>query len=61
MARLSTHVLDTARGVPAAGVTIELHAIAEMGRMHIVTVTTNRDGRTDQPLLSGERIDAVIY
>jgi 5-hydroxyisourate hydrolase len=61
MARLSTHVLDTARGAPAAGVTIELHAIGEEDRRHIRTATTKREGRTDEPLLSGDRIETGSY
>ena len=60
MARLSTHVLDMARGTPASGVTVELHAVAET-RRHIRTVTTNRDGRTDEPLLSVDRIETGAY
>ena len=61
MARLSTHVLDTSRGLPAAGVRIDLHAGADAERRHIRTSITNRDGRTDEPLLSGESIEAGIY
>src|ERR1700733_6816431 len=66
MARLSTHVLDTASGIPAAGVVIELHAIGEQkigepDRPHLRTVTTNLDGRTHEPLLSGDRIETGIY
>jgi 5-hydroxyisourate hydrolase len=45
---LTTHVLDTARGRPAAGVAIELRDGA--GRM-LATARTNADGRTDGPLL----------
>jgi 5-hydroxyisourate hydrolase-like protein (transthyretin family) len=61
MAHLTTHVLDTARGMPAAGVTIDLDAVSAPGRRHICTVTTNQDGRTDQPLLSGDLIAAGVY
>src|SRR4051794_16854628 len=61
MARLSTHVLDTARGIPAGGVVIDLHAIGEHTRRAIRTVTTNVDGRTDEPLLSGDRIETGDY
>ena len=46
--RLTTHVLDTATGRPAAGVTIELRT----GARSLKTVRTNADGRTDQPLLA---------
>ena len=61
MARLSTHVLDLARGVPASGVTIDLHSIVEGTRRQITRAITNADGRTEQPLLSGERIEAGVY
>lgn len=54
MARLSTHVLDTMHGKPAAGVTIELYALDGAARRLVKTVTTNADGRTDAPLLAGE-------
>jgi 5-hydroxyisourate hydrolase len=48
---LTTHVLDTARGRPAAGLRIDLSAVdAEGGLRLIKTVTTNADGRTDAPL-----------
>lgn len=52
MARLSTHVLDTAAGRPAVGVRIELY----QGERRLLETVTNQDGRTDQPLLSGETI-----
>ena len=61
MARLSTHVLDTTRGRPAAGLTIDLHRIEATTRLHLCTVTTNADGRTDAPLLSGDTIPTGVY
>jgi 5-hydroxyisourate hydrolase len=61
MARLSTHVLDTARGTPAAGVVIELHRLHEGERRRVATAVTNADGRTDTPLLSSDRLDAGVY
>jgi hydroxyisourate hydrolase len=52
MAGLSTHVLDTVRGGPAEGVTIELFAIGPDGdRVAISRAVTNADGRTDAPLI----------
>jgi 5-hydroxyisourate hydrolase len=60
MARLSTHVLDTAKGKPAAGLKIELYFLGE-SRQHLKTVITNNDGRTDEPLLSGDSIPTGIY
>ena len=53
MAGLSTHVLDTVRGGPAEGVTIELYVIGEDGRRApVARAVTNADGRTDAPLIS---------
>ena len=52
MGRLSTHVLDTVRGRPAAGVAVELWRLDEDGsRSRIAGAVTNSDGRTDAPLL----------
>jgi 5-hydroxyisourate hydrolase len=47
---LSTHVLDLARGVPAAGIAITLFALDGQTRTAIAQATTNADGRTDTPL-----------
>ena len=50
--RLSTHVLDTASGRPAAGVRVDLFRVT--GDIALIGSTvTNADGRTDAPLLSG--------
>jgi 2-oxo-4-hydroxy-4-carboxy-5-ureidoimidazoline decarboxylase len=52
--RLSTHVLDTHAGAPAAGVKIELLELSAGGeRRALVSTVTNRDGRTDRPLIGG--------
>ena len=61
MARLSTHVLDTARGQAVANLKIDLHRLQSGVRQHCLTVRTNSDGRTDAPLLSGERIPTGLY
>ncbi len=57
MGKLTTHVLDTARGRPAAGVAVELRRDDEL----IGSATTNADGRTDHPLLEGEALVAGVY
>jgi 5-hydroxyisourate hydrolase len=57
MARISTHVLDIAKGTPAAGIPVELHLAGQL----IHSAKTNADGRTDLPLLIGERIPAGAY
>lgn len=60
--RLSTHVLDTARGKPAAGVRIALYRLGAGGARALVKeVATNHDGRTDAPLLAGEALEAGVY
>ncbi len=57
MARISTHVLDIAQGRPATGVVVELR----FGGKLIQSATTNADGRTDPPLLSGDHIEVGEY
>lgn len=49
---LTTHVLDTARGVPAAGIKIALYRLQGAARALIAEAVTNADGRTDAPILS---------
>ena len=61
MGRLSTHVLDTARGKPAAGVKIMLYRISGQSHRKIAEVTTNADGRTDAPLLEGKTLTEGRY
>ncbi|WP_407491829.1 hydroxyisourate hydrolase [Pseudooceanicola sp. MF1-13] len=48
---LTTHVLDTARGVPAQGIKIVLYCLNGEAREKLVEMTTNADGRTDSPIL----------
>ena len=60
-AKLSTHVLDTAHGCPAQGIEVELWSIAGQQRKLLKTVRTNADGRTDQPLLAAEAMQAGEY
>jgi 5-hydroxyisourate hydrolase len=60
MGRISTHVLDTAAGKPAAGLRVVLTKLD--GATAVVTdVTTNADGRTDKPLLDGAAFQAGRY
>jgi 5-hydroxyisourate hydrolase len=61
--RLTTHVLDTANGRPAAGIEIELwRLVTEPDEWElVVTVTTNADGRTDEPLLCEDAFVAGGY
>ena len=48
---LTTHVLDTARGCPAEGLTIALHVLDGETRRKLAEMVTNADGRTDTPIL----------
>ena len=48
---LTTHVLDTARGCPAQGMTIELYRLEGEDRSLLKTLVTNADGRTDEQIL----------
>jgi 5-hydroxyisourate hydrolase len=60
--RLTTHVLDTARGRPAAGMVVELWALrGGEERVLLKTVHTNADGRTDAPLLAGDTLAIGVY
>ena len=61
MGKLSTHVLDTAHGRPAAGVAIELYAVDAGSRTLLVQARTNADGRCDGPLLEGDALQAGRY
>ncbi len=64
MGRLTTHVLDTAHGRPASGVTIELWQLdpSSSAEGHLLkTVTTNTDGRTNEPLLTNDELVAGLY
>ena len=53
MGRLTTHVLDTASGLPAAGLMIDLFRCDHAGQHLLLSVSTNADGRCDGPLLDG--------
>lgn len=60
--KLTTHVLDTARGRPARQMTIELWRLQESGEKTLLkTVQTNSDGRTDAPLLVGDEFGVGVY
>lgn len=61
MAHLSTHVLDTARGIPAKGLRIELHRIENDVRRRVATGITNVDGRIAAPLISGDLLEIGVY
>ncbi len=55
MGRLTTHVLDTSLGKPAAGMRLALFRLRNKGRTPIGETITNADGRCDAPLLDGDQ------
>ena len=67
MGRLTTHVLDTMAGAPAAGLAIELWAVPgpdegpDGGARRLAAAVTNPDGRTAEPLVEGEAFAAGRY
>lgn len=61
MGKLTTHVLDTARGMPGAGIAVELYRFECDNGTLIAKATTNRDGRTDVPLLEGDALRTGTY
>lgn len=58
---LTTHVLDTARGGPAEGLTIDLYRIDGDARTHLKSLTTNDDGRTDEHILPAQDFATGVY
>lgn len=58
---LTTHVLDTALGCPAAGVPVWLYRISGNTREKIAETVTNGDGRTDAPILPEDKFATGTY
>lgn len=61
MGFLTTHVLDTATGMPAAGMKIELFKIENDQHKLLASVVTNDDGRVDGPILSENSFETGVY
>lgn len=61
MGFLTTHVLDTASGLPAADLRISLYRLAGDERIHIGDMRTNQDGRTEGPILPQDDFVAGRY
>lgn len=57
--KLTTHVLDLGQSCPAAKMKIELYS--EQAGSVIKTMTTNQDGRLDQPLLNNQEVRSGHY
>ncbi|MBF9029716.1 hydroxyisourate hydrolase [Rhodobacterales bacterium HKCCE3408] len=60
MGFLTTHVLDTARGCPAAGMAIALYRL-NGGATKVTEALTNADGRTDGPILPEDQFETGTY
>ncbi|MEM5477551.1 hydroxyisourate hydrolase [Pacificibacter sp. AS14] len=58
---LTTHVLDTALGLPACGLKIELFALQGDSRVKVIEMVTNDDGRTDSPILPKDDFQCGVY
>ena len=58
---LTTHVLDTARGCPAEGITVLLYRVSGNAHKKIAETVTNADGRTDAPILPAEKFKTGTY
>ena len=58
---LTTHVLDTARGVPAEGIRITLYRVSGNSHRKIAEAVTNSDGRTDAPILPKDKFKQGEY
>lgn len=58
---LTTHVLDTARGMPAKGVRIALYRVGGNSHRKIAETVTNADGRTDAPILPAGEFATGAY
>jgi len=61
MGYLTTHVLDTARGMPAAGIRIALYRVSGNSHRKICESVTNADGRTDTPILPEKEFKTGTY
>ncbi|WP_425053134.1 hydroxyisourate hydrolase [Psychromarinibacter sp. S121] len=61
MGYLTTHVLDTAKGVPAKGIRILLYSVSGNSHRKIAEAVTNDDGRTDAPILPEGKFKTGTY
>ena len=61
LGKLTTHVLDTANGCPAAGMAVRLYGMSGGTPVLIKSVVLNHDGRADSPLLEGAAFQPGAY
>lgn len=58
---LTTHILDTARGLPASGIEIVLFKFNDKAKNELSVSVTNSDGRTDTPILPTAQFETGSY
>lgn len=61
MGRLTTHVLDTALGLPGNGIKVSVFRVEGTERQFLHSVITNQNGRCDEPLLEGAALTVGVY
>ena len=61
MGRLTTHVLNTALGLPGAGITVLVFRVEGSQRQLLRSDVTNQNGRCDEPLLEGAALTVGVY
>jgi 5-hydroxyisourate hydrolase len=61
MGKLTTHVLDTMNGCPAAGMAVALYRIEHGQAVLLRDILLNHDGRADGPLLEGSDLVPGTY
>jgi 5-hydroxyisourate hydrolase len=61
MGKLTTHVLDTMHGCPAAGMAVALYRVDDSGATQLARLRLNADGRADEPLLADDALKPGHY
>ncbi|PCI48424.1 MAG: hydroxyisourate hydrolase [Alphaproteobacteria bacterium] len=65
MGKLTTHILDTASGLPGENIQLRLYRCApneeSRGDILLITALTNEDGRCNAPLLEGDDMQCGTY
>ncbi len=60
MGKLTTHVLNTADGIPGTGIKVSLYKLGQ-AREKVLETVTNSDGRCDKPILEGDAFKPGVY
>ena len=58
---ITTHVLDLVKGKPAAGLAVTLSRKDKQGWKELARGQTNADGRVEDLLEAGSKVDAGVY